>query len=218
MDTFVLDPNQVRNIAPEVLDEHGRLRVLPAAYWATTTSAERALFGNRHGVYSFPTVELVEHLRELIGGRAAVEIGAGHGVLADALGIPGTDSFQQAKEPYKSYYASIGQPPVRYGPNVVDLDAAAAVRRYRLEVVIGCWITHRYDPARHEAGGNEAGVDEPDVLAHCQTYVLVGNEKIHRHKKIWARPHKVEYPPWLYSRAFNGSREFIAVWPGQEGR
>ena len=122
-DTFVLDPGTIRDLAPEALDSSGRLRVLPAAFWAQTTRDERALFGHRHGLYGFPTVELVEHLRELIGGRAAIEIGSGHGVLADALGIPATDSRQQEREPYRSAILAAGQPTVPYGPNVIDCHA-----------------------------------------------------------------------------------------------
>jgi hypothetical protein len=212
--TSVLDPTRIRDISPDVLDDAGRLRVLPAAYWADTTADERALFGHRHGIYSFPTVELVEHLRDLIGGRSAIEVGAGHGVLAEALGIPATDNRMQEKDPYRQVYAATGQPPVRYGPNVIDCHASRAVRRYRPQVVIGCWVTHKYDPARHEAGGNEVGVDEPDVLRNCGAYVLVGNEQVHAAKAIWRRPHQIEYPPFVYSRANNGSRDFIAVWPG----
>lgn len=215
---FPIDPDVVRDISGEALDESGRLRVLPAAFWAGTTAQERALFGHRHGLYSFPTKELVEHLRELIGGRPAIEIGAGHGVLAQALGITATDSLQHGKEPYRAMILAAGQQTVPYGPNVVECHASQAVRRFRPQVVVGCWVTHRYERDRHEHGGNEVGVDEPDILAHCDTYVLVGNEQVHAGKKIWDRRHTIDYPPWLYSRAMNPTREFIAVWRGRGGR
>lgn len=211
---YALDPSKVRDISPEVLDALGRLRVLPAAYWASTTREERMLFGNRHGLYSFPTFELVDRLREIIGDRTAIEIGAGHGVLAEALGIPATDSRQQDKEPWRAMYKAKGQPTVPYGPNIVESHASRAVRSYKPQVVIGCWVTHLYDPDRHDAGGNEAGIDEPDILRHCETYVVVGNEKVHAGKAIWSRPHQIEHPPFVYSRAMNGAPEFIAVWQG----
>ena len=211
-DRFVLDASRIRDIAPEVLGPDGRLRVLPASFWATTTPDERALFGHRHGVYSFPTTELVDYLVDVIGARSAIEVGAGHGVLAEALGIVATDNWMQAKEPYRTEITRAGQPTVQYGPNVVDCHANQAVRRYRPEVVIGCWVTHRYDPRRHAAGGNEIGVDEEDLLRRCGTYIVVGNEKVHQGKSIWAWPHQIEYPPFVYSRARNGSRDFIATW------
>ncbi len=213
-----LDPRRIRDISAEVLGGDGRLRVLPAAYWAGTTMQERALFGHRHGVYGFPTVELVDHLAGVIGDRTAIEIGAGHGVLAEALGIVATDSHQQAKSPYREHYARIGHPPVRYGPNVVDCHASRAVRRYRPQVVIGCWVTWKYDRARHDAGGNEAGVDELDVLRHCETYVMVGDEVNHAGSRLWSLPHQVQYPPFVYSRSSSGAREFVAVWPGGRGQ
>lgn len=218
MSAVLLEPRGIRDIAPDVLDTDGRLRVLPGAYWATTTTAERALFGHRYGLYSFPTVELVDRLRVLIDGRSAIEIGAGHGVLADALGIPGTDNRMQEREPYRSIYARGAQPTVPYGPSVVRCDAAGAVRRYKPQVVIGAWITHRFDAMRRDVGGNEIGVDELDVLGHCGTYIFVGNEHVHRHSRLWTRPHGIEYPPWLYSRAHNGSPDFIAVWERQVHR
>lgn len=205
----------IRDLAPDALDERNRLRLLPAAFWAETTVDERALFGHRHGLYSFPTIELVEYLDAFIGGRTAIEIGAGHGVLADALAIPGTDNFQQLMPRYRAVYEAGRQPIVPYGPNVINMHASRAVRRYAPQVVIGVWVTHKYDPARHEAGGNEIGVDEPDVLRHCEEYVFIGNETTHKLKPLWDRPPlAIEYPPFVFSRAHTGGRDLIAVWRG----
>lgn len=209
-----IDPSGARDLAAEVLDEQGRLRVLPAAYWAATSATERFLLGRHHGVSGLPTVELVEHLRGLIAGRSAIEIGAGNGVLAQALGIPATDSRMQEWPRIRREYAQLGQVPVRYGDNVVACDAARAVRRYKPQVVLACWVTHKYNRARDAAGGNRYGVDEEDILANCQTYLFIGNEEVHRGKSIWGRPHQIDFPDFVYSRAANGTRDFIAVWPG----
>jgi len=213
MPSYEIDPRGVRELEPDVLDARGRMKVLPASFWAETTYEERALFGHRQGIYSFPTVELVEELSALIAGRRAIEIGAGHGVLAEALGIPATDSKQQNRAKYRAIYELTGQPPVKYGRNVTQLDARAAVRRYRPEVVIGCWVTHKYDPRRHWASGNEAGIDEADVIANTGLYVVIGNERVHASKAIWDLPHRVTHAAFLYSRAAPGSREFLAMWP-----
>lgn len=210
-----LNPESIRDISPEVLDPGtGRMRVLPASYWASTTVDERALFGHSHGIYLFPTVELVERLKLIIAGRRAIEIGAGNGVLAEALDIPATDSFQQVKEPWKSIYEAIRHPLAPYGPNVIDMHASRAVRHYKPDVVIGAWVTHKYDPQRHELGGNMVGVDQPDILRNCQLLVLVGNEVTHELNPLWERQHEIEYPDYVWSRAHNGSREFIASWRG----
>lgn len=210
----VIDPTKVRDIRPEALDAAGRIRVLPAAYWESTTVQERALFGLCTGSYSYPTLELVERLREIVAGRPAIEIGAGHGVLAEALGIPGTDSYQQRAPKYRALYEAIGQAIVPYGPAVVEMHADHAIRHYKPEVVIGCWVTHKYDPKEHQRGGNEAGIDELDILRHCAAYVVVGHDQVHRHKPIWGQKHTIEFPPYVYSRAFTRGRDFIATFDG----
>lgn len=170
------------------------------------------LFGVRHGLYGFPTEELCSFLRVRIRGRQAIEIGSGHGVLAKALGIPATDNRQQEDAEVRAHYAAIRQPTVPYGEHVEKLDAAAAVEKYRPAVVVACWITHRFDPSRPDAGGSATGVDEVAIIASCDEYIFIGNERVHAHKPIWALPHEKLTPPWLYSRAINGSRDFIGIW------
>jgi hypothetical protein len=152
MDVFEIDPTRVRDISPELLDGHRRLRVVSADILKKTTAQERLLFGVREGLYSFPTEELCEFLRARIAGRTAIEVGAGHGSLAEALSIPATDNRQQEEEGMKAHYEEIGQPTVRYGDNVEKLDALAAVTKYKPQVVIACWVTHRFEPDRPEAG------------------------------------------------------------------
>jgi hypothetical protein len=213
-DAFVIDPSKVRDLRSQALDSTGRLRILPAAFWQSTTKLERAAFGARTGIYSFPTLELVERLRELIDGRTAIEIGAGNGVLAEALGIPATDNFQQRIPRYRSHYEALGIATVPYGSKVIDMDASSAVQHFKPAVVIGCWVTHRFNPLEPDRGGNEIGVDEPDLVRHCEAYVFVGNERVHQEKPLWARAHSIEYPTYVFSRASNESRDFIAVFRG----
>lgn len=210
-DALVID-DATRDLEPEVLDAFGKLRVMPASFYRQTTVAERSKLCVRQGLYCLPTIELVEYLVALIGGRRAIEIGAGNGVLADALGIPATDNRMQELPQYKRKYEQLKQPTVRYGDNVQRMDASVAVKHYRPNVVIGAWVTHRYDAKRHAAGGNEMGIVEESIIKTCDAYVVIGNEGVHRAKSIWALPHTIEYPPWLYSRSHNGSRDFIASW------
>lgn len=190
----------------------GRLQVRPATDYAATSREFRAILGHQFGAYSLPTVELIEWLRHTIGGRSAIEIGAGNGVTAAALGIPATDSKMQERPEIAALYASLGQPPVSYGPNVEPLDSQAAIEAYRPQVVVACWVTHRYDDARPWAGGNMWGVDEDWILERCDTYIHIGNARVHQHKAIWRHPHEIIEPEWLYSRATNGSANQIAVW------
>ena len=212
-----INPAHVRDIRPEVLDENGRMKILPAAFWRKTSQNERVVFGANTGIYSFPTVELVERLREIIGDRKAIEIGSGNGVRAQALGIPATDSFQQEGSIYEEEYRAQGLVPVPYGPNVEKLTAYDAVRKYDPDVVVACWVTHKFDPKQPWRKGNEVGVDEADVLAHCEEYVFVGNLSptvMHSQKPIFAQIHETERPDWLYSRAQEHKREVLIRWKG----
>lgn len=210
----MFDPAKIRDLRPLALDQEGRIKILPSAFWASTTVSERAVFGVRTGHYHFPTVELVQHLRTLIAGRTAIEVGAGNGVLAKALEIPATDNKQQLMPKYRAQYEAAEQPIVPYGDNIIDMNASIAVRYYKPDVVIGCWVTHLYDPKAPERKGNEIGLDEPDVLKHCQEYVMIGNEKTHKEKPVWSREHSIDYPPFVFSRAFAGGRDFLAVFQG----
>lgn len=209
---YEIDPTEVRDLAPEVLDENGRLKILPASYWAGTTGNERLLFGHLYGIYCFPTVELVEYLRETIGDRLAIEIGAGNGVLAEALGIIATDTHEQAKPGWRELIRLQGGVIVPYGPNVVEMGAIEAVTHYQPEVVIACWVTQNFDPKRPDMSAKYEGVDEEAIIELVDTYVMIGNEYVHRDKFIWDVPHAIDYPPWLYSRALNEAKEFIAIW------
>ncbi|MCY1516230.1 hypothetical protein D9M68_508510 [compost metagenome] len=212
MDAFSIDLTKVQDISGLLLDARGRLRIASAHTLRNTTAQERLLFGVRQGIYSFPTHELRDFLRSRINGRSAIEIGAGHGILAESLSIPATDNRQQEDPELRAYYAQIGQPTVPYGENVEKLDASTAVAKYQPNVVIACWVTHRFDPGRPHAGGSVTGVDERSIVESCDEYIFIGNEHVHAHKPIWELPHEKLTPPWLYSRAVNGSREFIAIW------
>lgn len=209
-----LDRTKIRDLTDEVLDDRGRIQVLPAEFWAATTMQERAMFGHLNGIYGFPTFELVEWLEQQIGQQSAIEIGAGHGVLAEALGIPATDSFQQQEAKYALIYAASGQKTVPYGPNVVEMHASRAVRRYKPDVVIGSWVTHKYDPLRHSAGGNEVGIDFRDILLNCKKLILIGNTMVHRNIGLWDRDVELLTPDWIYSRSHNGAPDFVATWKG----
>jgi hypothetical protein len=209
----ILDTSQLRDYSAEVIDPaNGMPRILPAAFYASLSPQERAVVGARNALYSLPTLELVDWLRAEIGGRSAIEIGAGNGALAQALGIPATDNHMQADRIISAIYTSAGQKPISYGTHVEKLAAHDAIERHRPQVVVGCWVTHEWRADRQEAGGNMFGINEDALLDAVETYIFIGNEKVHRNKSIWSRPHRIIYPDWLHSRALNGSRNFIAVW------
>jgi hypothetical protein len=214
MDGVYAIPANTRDISSEVIDARGRLRIMPAAYYKGTTGAERSFVCVKHGLYGLPTVELCEWLHDRIGERQAIEIGAGNGAMAEFLAIRATDNYMQQNAAIHAYYRLLGQPPITYGENVERLEALDAVKKYQPQVVIGSWITHRYNPAEHWRGGNQYGPDTKEILRLCDEYVLIGNEKTHARDPLWELPHEVFYPPWLFSRVDNYARDFVAVWKG----
>lgn len=208
-----IDPRGVRDLSVLVRDPaSGGPRIMPADFYHATTTDERAMLGALNAWYGLPTRELVAWLRYAIDGRSAIEIGAGHGALAAALGIIATDNCMQEDEAVRAVYRLAGQKTIEYGANVERLDALQAIERHRPKVVIASWVTHKYLADRHDAGGNMFGVDEEAVIDGCETYIFIGNRAVHAGKSIWSLPHQAVEPDWLFSRAHNGSPDFIAVW------
>lgn len=214
MDMRIMNTHGVRDLTPAVMLDAaiGEPRIMDADFYRATTMPERALLGAHNALYGLPTRELVEWLSDFIGDRSAIEIGAGHGALAKAVGIPATDNWMQDDPAIRAVYEMSGQKPVQYGTNVEKIGALPAIEKYRPQVVIASWVTHLWTEDRPEAGGNMFGVAEELVVDAVEAYVMIGNTHVHRNKAIWDRPHTLIHPDWLFSRAHNGSPEFIAVW------
>ena len=169
------------------------------------------------GLYQLPTLELVEFVRTLIGGRSALEICAGQGWLGAALGIPSTDGWVFEHPAIAARTALAGQvmgapapPPCPPAPHVKRLEASAAVAVYRPSVVVGCWVTHRFDTRSRT--GSTLGVDDLAILAQpsVQRLILVGNVCQHGPRPALRRKHSTHAAPWLFDRGHmtdpNGSR------------
>ncbi len=192
------------------LDANGRLKVLPAEYWAQFSQNEMLNFGVSHGIYCIPTVELVAWLREEIEGEPAIEIGSGNGVLAEAVGIPATDSMIQSDPQMRDLYSAADQAVVTYGPNVEKLEAEDAVLAHKPQAVSAAWVTHRYLTHEPWRGGSIYGVREERIVRAAR-YVFVGNARVHKHKPLLKLPHKVYRYSWLISRVTDAPN-FIGVW------
>lgn len=209
----ILDGN-VPDIAPELHDAEGRLRVMPAAFYASKTPETVAVYCVRNGSYGLPTTELCEWLTGFIGGRSALEIGAGNGGMAAHLKIRAVDNYMQDTPALRLLYRAAQQAPVKYGSNVEKMEANDAVKLYKPQVVIGYYITHRYNAAEHWRGGNMYAPDIPAILQQVEHYIHIGNEKTHARDPLLALPHETYYFPWLYSRSSMWGRDFIGVWKG----
>lgn len=199
--------------------ENRHVKLLPASFWRRLPPPDLQAFCWAFARYGIPTLEAVDYLTQLIRGRKAIEIGAGAGDWAYHLGITATDSKIQATQDTQAALLMGGQPPVIYGPNVQQLEAAEAVALHRPEVVIGSWVTQWFDPEKDivgEAQAFEHGVNELDLLASpwVETYMVVGNMNVHGRKRARRLPHVVLKEPalGLVSRAREPQKNCLFVW------
>jgi hypothetical protein len=198
---------------PDLLDEGGRLRLLPAVAYDLIPRDNLRVWCHKYARYGLPTIELILWLRERIGNRTAIEIGSGAGDLAWHLGIPATDSRIQEEEPTRSIYLSAGQPVIVYPPSVEKLEAHLAVAKYLPQVVVASWVTQWIDPELAATGGGSMfGVHENLILTTGATYILIGNRRIHGDKKIMSQPHEEFALPFLRSRAKYPEEDRVFIW------
>jgi hypothetical protein len=197
----------------DLLDEQSILKVVPAEYYAQVSQETLAFFCHKYGFYTLPTTELIEWLKPHVVPGKTIEIGAGVGTIGRALGIPLTDScYMRTNAEVIAYYTLMGQPLTKYPEDIEELDAVAAVDKYKPEIVVGSWITHKYTVERAELGGNMFGVDEEYVLRNVKKYIMIGNDQVHRLKPLLALPHEKFCPDWLYSRSMSGRPNIIFIW------
>lgn len=212
MRAVVLNPAEHHDLTPQLLTPHGQYMLRPASWWNATTRQERALYGHRSGRYHFPSVEVVEWIGRRIEGAHAIEVCAGTGDLARLLAIPAFDNRMQDRPDIARAYAAALQPTIPYGPNVETADANEIVRAEQPDVVVAAWMTHRYNPARHDLGGNAYGPDHMDLLANCRELIFIGNSQTHATHPLLRLRHAL-IPLPVFSRAQSGE-DFVAVITG----
>lgn len=164
------------------------------------------------GRYGLPTTELVDWLREVIGGRSAIEIGSGCGDLAWHLNIMPTDSKIMEQQDVLLYYKAFGQFVTPYPEWVTRLEALDAIATYKPEVVVASWVTQLVTEADPLGSGSMYGVDEQALLRTGVTYVFIGNEKIHKKKRIMAESHETYGLPFLRSKAERPELNRVWIW------
>lgn len=176
-------------------------------YERLLTPMEICYFAWKHGLYQLPTIEFIEHLKlHMIGANVllsdVIEIGAGAGQIGRHLGIRMTDSKLQEEPEIQAYYAAVGQPLIKYHPDVEKIDANSAVIKYQPKIVIGCWIT--------EFPQLIFGVKEPEMMKLINQYVFVGNRIPHTGKPL-LEGRSSDYYPWLVSRSFHPEENRIWI-------
>lgn len=175
------------------------------------TQEEISVFCHKHAVYRLPVLELLDFLKTEIGDRIAMEIGAGNGCIGRNLGIKMVDNHMQTFPEIRDHYKLMRQPTITYGNDVQRMDAIQAVKKYRPEVVIGCWITNK------QKGGltiaDMYGIDEEMLFSNgVKKYIMVGNLLTHFDKVLLSTTtHTVYQFPWLVSRSMSRDKNIIFV-------
>lgn len=197
-----------------LFDENGQLKVYSYEDLKDIPHDHIRLFCLRNGIYSLPTIELMDFLKEEIGDKLnqTIEIGAGNGVYSRELGIKGTDSYMQEEASIKAYYDLYEQTPVSYGDHVEKIDALSAVKKYKPKIVLASWCTHKYNPKEHWRGGNALGISERNIFDRVEKYIHIGNETVHDKKPILRTPHRKIKEKWIMSRAESKDRNIIYIW------
>jgi len=180
-------------------------------YQRLLTPMEICWFGWKHGIYQFPTIELIEQIKLYLMGKKilpseCIEIGAGSGQVGRHLGIRMTDNKLQEDPEIQAHYRALRQPILKYSPDVEKIDANSAVVKYKPRVVIGCWVT--------EVPRLMFGVKEPEMMKHIERYFFIGNQLTHGTKPILQKV-SGEYYPWLISRSFNPEENRIWIVNGK---
>jgi hypothetical protein len=195
-----------------LLDDNKRVRLMPAAELLSYGIDALQAWMVQRARYQLPTTELIEWLRARIGGRSAIEIGAGMGDLGYHLGLHMTDSYAQTAfaPEYALMMAASGQAPTNPPADVEKIDAEAAVEKYKPEVVLASWVTQKHHAG--DAEGFEHGPEEIRIVRQVKSYIVVGNKGPHSSKRIRRLKHKEYSFPWLVSRGIEQAWNTIYVW------
>lgn len=199
------------NMKPELEDLYQKIgyqtnfQIKPYSFYKNYSKKVIRTYMHFEAFYTLPTEELIDYLKSQIKGYSAIEISCGNGNIAKSLKIPATDSKLQEREDIKLNYMLMAQPLIKYPDFVEKYEAIDAVRHYNPEIVIGSFVTKRWDGD----SGNYWGVHEPDFLPLIKKYIHIGSLEIHSNKPLMKVKHKTIQPDWLIVR---GKQGFIGIW------
>jgi hypothetical protein len=198
-----------------VLFENGEFQILSISDLNRFSGTHFVHFGHKYSMYTIPTLELIEALKELIGSDQAVEIGSGCGILGKALGIKCTDNYCHELPEIKMHYKLYHQNTVKYGSHVEKRDAEWVARKWRPDVIFGSWVTHKYNEKLKS--GNAYGPDEEVILDNCKRYILLGNGKTHDEKPIMRyKPDVIRNFPGYIIKSTSPELNKVYIWKGRK--
>lgn len=211
-------PKENVDYLDDLLLDNGLLQVLPASVLSNVPQVHLIIWGNQKGIYCFPTVELIDWLKEQVAGRNAIEICSGTGVIGRSMGITSTDSYIQTSPQMVLLYELYGQKPIFPPEDVLKFEANDAVDHFKPSVVLGSYITQKYLPGDEgdennpKVGSSVYGVDELSLLNKVDTYIAIGNQSTHGDKRIRKFKHNSYKFPWLFTRSVKPDENEISVW------
>jgi hypothetical protein len=196
---------EIENLLFQVQDindpEPPIMRCHPASFYNQFTQEEILNFAWKHGVYQFPTQELIDFLKGEIHPPRTIEIAAGGGHISEHLpGVIATDSKLQEEPWVKEFYKNLGQHPIKYPSKIIKMEAEDAVDNYKPDTVIGCWTVEK------EMTKSGRGIDEVEIYRKVNKYIIVGNRYLHEKKSVLKMAKKLGHlkvisPPWLLSKS-----------------
>ena len=198
------------------LFDYPKMKPVKAEELAKFDQKQICFFCHTTGLYQLPTVELMDFLaKEILFSpyQNPIEIGAGAGHIGRSLGIKMCDNYNMLNPEIKEHYEKAGIPITDYGKDVERLDAIEGVKKYRSEVILGCYVSGKNASMYGMSISDMAGLDEKAILdlSFVQKYVVVGNEETHKNKLIFKQfPFKKLKFDWIYGRAFDKSKN--AIW------
>jgi hypothetical protein len=211
--TLNVDQKEIQALQAWAIDpDTTRLRLRPAADWHLWPHDTIRAWCVTAAIYCIPTLELVEWLKEKCTGKTCLEVGSGNNDLYFHLGIKGSDNYMQVNPAIALHLFSLGQMPTTPHHDVELADAENLVRKMKPDVVIGAWVTERFDKNDGGKGGNMFGPRSEYLIERCGSYILIGHERVHANIKALRLPHETLRFPWLVSRARDQERNAIFVW------
>ena len=182
MQSNILEVSDISELE-SILLKDGKVQNLPYDVLNRFPQEKISLFCHKHAIYQLPTQELINFVKGQIDGKSALEIGSGNGCMGRALGIRMADNKMQELPEVQLYYQAMRQPTITYGEDVEHLDAISAIKKYRPEVVVASWVTHKFKEGMEY--GNAMGIEEEEIFENgVEKYIHIGNEKTHMYKPI----------------------------------
>jgi hypothetical protein len=199
-----------------LLEKDGFLKLLPASAYSDINPEHLMIWAVKNARYGFPTIELIDWLKEQIKDQFAIELAAGKGDLGRHLGIMQTDSYMQLIPEVTAFYALTRQPIIEPPESVYKYDANQAINCFKPDIAIASWLTQRFrqgDP--EDVKASVYGAEEFEIIDKVKVYIHIGNENVHGTKRILCFPHETYRFPWLVSRAEDPAKNLIYVWRKQ---